>query len=128
MSKTVLIVDDEETIRSLVALILKNQGYDVIEAFNGNDALEKLRANRVAMVITDYIMPGMNGIRFIKELRKVPEWRTIPVIMISGSTEQLNREFMELGINEYIMKPFLSKRLTAVVSNLLNKENFIMTS
>lgn len=127
MSKTVLIVDDEETIRSLVGLILKNQGYDVIEAFNGNDALEKLRANRVAMVITDYIMPGMNGIHFIKELRKVPEWRTIPVIMISGSTEQLNREFMELGINEYIMKPFLSKRLTAVVSNLLNKENLIMT-
>lgn len=123
MSRTVLIVDDEPRIRSLVALILRNVGYGVLEAVNGEDALGMLRDNRVSLIITDYCMPGMNGFQFIRRLRKIPEYKTVPVILISGSSELILKEFIDEDISEFLMKPFIPKRLLDVVDSLMNTED-----
>lgn len=83
MSKTVLVVDDSAAIRQVVSITLKGAGYEVIEACDGKDALEKLNGQRVHLIISDVNMPVMDGLTFLKEVKARPEYKFTPVIMLT---------------------------------------------
>jgi two-component system chemotaxis response regulator CheY len=116
MQKNVLVVDDDSLIRQLVSLILRSAGYTAIEAVNGEDALNKLGSTRVEMVITDLRMPQMDGVEFIRQLRKRPEHESTPVVMMTSEfPDYKKKEGVLAGVNEWIAKPFIPQQLMHTV-------------
>lgn len=120
MSKTILTVDDSATIRQMLSLTLKDAGYAVVEAVDGVDALDKLAQQPVHMVITDLNMPKLDGIELIREIRKLPEHRFIPIIMLTTeSQESKKQEGKSAGASGWIVKPFKPQQLLSVVRMVL---------
>ncbi len=116
MSKTFLVVDDSASMRQLVSFTITNAGYDVLVAQDGTDALEKLRGTEVAMVITDLNMPGMDGIALIKTLRSMPDYKFIPIVMLTTEAEERKKQAgKEAGASGWIIKPFSPEQLLGVV-------------
>jgi two-component system chemotaxis response regulator CheY len=104
--KTVMIVDDAATVRLYHGDILRQAGYEVVEAFNGVEALEKILANPVDLMLVDINMPLMDGYSFLREARMHEDTMHIPAIMISTESEQADREKAFLnGANDYMIKP-----------------------
>ena len=117
MGKTVLVVDDAPTIRQLVSFTLKDEGYEVITAANGKEALEKLNGGAVSLVLTDLNMPEMDGISFIKGLRGRSNHRFTPIIVLSTeSQERKKQEAAEAGASCWIVKPFTPDALVELVN------------
>lgn len=117
--KTVLIVDDSETIRELLTAILKSRGFEIIEAESGSDALRKLNGYRPDMVITDIDMPDMNGIDLIKKLKEKKAYKDIPIIVLSSLSRKLaGVEEKDLDIAEWIEKPFSPRHLLSVIGKV----------
>ncbi|NMG03938.1 response regulator [Azoarcus taiwanensis] len=120
MSKTVLIVDDSASLRQVVSLSLKGAGYDVIEAADGRDALGKLGGQKVHLIISDVNMPNMDGITFVREVKKNPSYRFTPVIMLTTeATEEKKRLGQEAGARAWVVKPFQPQQMLAAVSKLV---------
>jgi two-component system chemotaxis response regulator CheY len=120
MSRTILAVDDSEDERTLLAFTLRLSGYQVIEAVNGADAIEKLHLHKVGMVITDLNMPNLNGIGLIRGIRQNDTWCNIPVIVLSGDPrESRKQEANEAGATGWIIKPVQVKQLLSVIENVL---------
>ncbi len=116
MGKNVLVVDDDALIRRLATLILRTAGYSVIEAVNGQDALNKLNATEVEMVITDFRMPQMDGMEFVKQLRARPAYRLVPVVMMTSEFHGYKKtEGEQAGVTDWILKPFLPQQLIHTV-------------
>ena len=116
MSKTILIVDDAATMRQLAGFTLKDAGFEVIDAVNGKDALNKLAGKKVNLVVTDLNMPEMNGIELIKALRSKPETKFTPIIMLTTeSDESIRKEGISAGAGAWIVKPFTPEDFTAIV-------------
>ena len=116
MGKTILLVDDAAVVRHVVSLTLRKAGYEVIEAVNGNDALQKLAQNKVGMIITDLNMPEMDGIELIRHLREKPVYRFLPVVMLTTvSQEERKKEGKQAGASGWLYKPFQSKDLLDTV-------------
>lgn len=114
--RKVLIVDDERYIRQLLSLMLTNEGYAVLEAENGREALEKLKNSTVEMIITDLRMPQMNGIEFVRELKKQPNCNSVPVVMITSDFEGYKMdEAKRAGVHQWIPKPFITQQLMETV-------------
>lgn len=117
--KTILIVDDEERMRTLIKVYLKKENFNVLEASNGRDALGKLKINSVELVILDVMMPIMDGWETCKEIRK---FSNIPIIMLTAKAEDEDQLLgFELGIDNYITKPFSPKILVAKVNALIKR-------
>ena len=105
--KTILVVEDEESIRSFVRAYLESEGFKVLEAGNGKQGLTVLGEQKPDLIITDIMMPVMDGIEFFKEIRRVPETKEIPVIMLTVKDEFSDIKYAYLlGVEEYITKPF----------------------
>lgn len=120
MAKTIMIVDDSATLRQVVSIALKGAGYDVMEAFDGKDALSKLNGKKVHLVISDVNMPNMDGITFVKELKQRSEYRFTPVIMLTTeSQETKKREGQAAGAKAWVVKPFQPAEMLAAVSKLV---------
>ena len=120
MSKTIMIVDDSSSVRSVVGIALKNEGYDVIEACDGSDALGKLSGQRVHLIISDVNMPVMDGITFVKEVKKRNEYKFTPICMLTTEAGQSKmQEGKEAGAKAWIVKPFQPPKLLDAVSKLL---------
>ncbi|WP_416560870.1 response regulator [Limnohabitans sp. yimb22184] len=119
---TILLVDDEELLRAGVQEMLEIQGYNVITAANGQHALECLDAQPIDLIITDLVMPKMNGIDFVQQLRQVrPD---VPVIVVSGSTRNIMQRYgidtiQVPGADASLPKPFKGVDLVAQVRQLL---------
>lgn len=114
--KKILIVDDASVFRQLLSLMLKRAGYEVIEAINGNDALKKVEAADIEMVITDLNMPVMDGIEFIRNFRNRQEHKFTPVLMLTTvSQESRKQEGSAAGASGWIYKPFNSRQLMDAV-------------
>ncbi len=114
MNKTVLIADDELRMRKLIADFLVREGYHVIEAGDGEMALDKLHQEKIDLVILDVMMPKYDGWTVCREIRKNSN---IPVIMLTAKGEEIDQLFgFEIGADEYITKPFSPKILTARVN------------
>ncbi len=121
MAKHILVADDSATIRKFVSTSLSMLGYTVTIAQDGMDALEKLAGQQVDLVITDLNMPNVDGFEFIKSLRELDAYKTIPIIILSSlsSPEDVTRG-MSLGANSYVNKPFDPKRIQYEVAKYLN--------
>lgn len=120
MSKRIMTVDDSISIRQMVGFTLAREGYEILEAVNGEDAEKKLDANDVHMMITDLNMPKMNGIELIKKVRSKPKYRYIPIVMLTTeSHEDSVLEGKAAGATGWIIKPFRPEQLVGVVKKLL---------
>jgi cellulose synthase/poly-beta-1,6-N-acetylglucosamine synthase-like glycosyltransferase/DNA-binding NarL/FixJ family response regulator len=113
---SVLCIDDEESVRKLVATALQRSGYDVITANNGQDALERLREAIPDLIISDVSMPTMDGLSFLRQLRSDADLKEIPFILLTAldNTENIE-EGLNLGADDYLTKPFEMRELLARV-------------
>ena len=117
----ILVVDDEVLIREVIAEYCKNEKYNVFEADNGIDAIELVRNNKVDLVILDIMMPKLDGFSACKEIKKI---KNVPIIMLSARGEEFDKLMgFDLGIDDYITKPFSPKELEARVKAVLRRTN-----
>lgn len=115
---TVLVVDDEYVISDILAFALEDAGYQVEKAGNGEKALELLNKTRVELLITDYMMPAMNGEELARTLRDDPQFKTLPIILMSGAQGSIGRE--NPGLFDGVLdKPFDPETLIAMVRQLM---------
>ncbi|MBC7320422.1 response regulator [bacterium] len=120
MMKSILIVDDAVSMRGLVAMTLRNAGYEVIEASDGKDALKKLETKRVNLIITDLNMPNMDGITLIKTLKSMPTFKLIPIVMLTTESQAEKKlEGQKAGAKAWIVKPFKPDTLLDVVRKII---------
>lgn len=119
MAKTIMVVDDSYSLRQVVSLALKSAGYDVFEAADGKDALSKLTGQKVHLVVSDVNMPNMDGITFVKEMRKLPAYRFTPVIMLTTENQEAKKaEGQAAGAKAWMVKPFKPEQMLMAVSKL----------
>lgn len=120
MAKTVMTVDDAATMRKMISLTLKGAGHMVLEAEDGQVALNALRDRSVDLVITDVNMPNMNGIELTRQLRQLPNFRSTPIIILTTESDQTKKmEGKAAGATGWIIKPFNQEQLLAVVKKVL---------
>ena len=120
MAKTILIVDDSASLRQVVAIALKGAGYDVIEACDGVDALSKLNGVKVHLIISDVNMPNMDGITLVKEVKKLPNYKFTPIIMLTTESQEGKKaEGQAAGAKAWVVKPFKPEQMLAAVSKLI---------
>lgn len=116
---TILVVDDELLIRKVIREYLESKNYKVLEAENGLDALRVLSSNKVNLIILDIMMPKMDGFACLEEIRKTKD---IPVIMLSAMKEETDKlNSFNLGVDDYVTKPFSPKELIARVKAHLKR-------
>ncbi len=119
----ILIVDDEELIRNVVKEYLEANNYNVMEAVDGKDAINKIKFNDYDLIILDIMMPNLDGVSVLKEIR---ETKDVPVIMLSARNQEYDKlEGFEYGADDYITKPFSPKELVARVKSILKRTNKI---
>ncbi len=121
MPKTILIVDDSSSLRTVVKLALTRAGYDVLEAGDGREALAVLeKAAKVHLVVSDVNMPQMDGISFVKQLKLHPRHKFVPVIMLTTEGQDAKKqEGRAAGAKAWIVKPFNPPQLLDAVSKLI---------
>ncbi|TAN60054.1 response regulator [bacterium] len=119
----ILVVDDFSTMRRIIKNILREIGYhNVEEAEDGAKALEKLKLTPFDFVVTDWNMPNMPGIELLKEIRKDPELKAIPVLMVTAESQKENVvQAVEAGVNNYIVKPFTATALKERIDLIIEK-------
>jgi two-component system, OmpR family, alkaline phosphatase synthesis response regulator PhoP len=121
MSKRILVVDDEDHIRAVVSLKLRNAGFEVLTAVDGEEAAELCRSERPDLIITDFQMPILTGMELCRQLRQDPQTRSIPAILLTARGFDLEPEEMaEAGIAVVLAKPFSPRELLERVNALLN--------
>jgi two-component system chemotaxis response regulator CheY len=120
MSKTIMTADDSPSMREMVSFTLKNAGYAVVEAVDGKDALTKLTGAPIHMLITDLNMPNMDGIELIRQVRLLPQYKYMPIVMLTTeSQDQKKQAGRAAGASGWIVKPFRSEQLLMVAKKLL---------
>ncbi|WP_447779946.1 response regulator [Aeromonas veronii] len=120
MGKTILIVDDSATIRQVVGMTLKGAGYEVMEASDGKDALNKLDGKKINLIISDVNMPNMDGITFVKEAKKLANYKFTPVIMLTTeSQDSKKQEGQAAGAKAWVVKPFQPEQMLTAVAKLI---------
>jgi len=120
MGKKILMVDDSASVRQMMSFTLQNAGYEVIEARDGQEALDIYPGSGASMLITDLNMPKMDGYGLIEEVRRRPGSRFLPIIMLTTESEQGKKDqAKELGASGWITKPFRPDQLLKVVGMVL---------
>lgn len=118
MSNTVMVVDDSSSFRTVVTLALKRVGYSVVEASDGRDAVRKLGAQPIDLIVCDVNMPEMDGISFVRHVRGTATHRRTPVIMLTTETSDAKKQAgRDVGANAWITKPFQPSKLVEMVGN-----------
>lgn len=120
MNKNILVVDDSLTARRIIGFFLKDSGYKTIDAKNGIEALEKMTRCPIDLVITDLNMPKMDGIELINSIKNDPNFKTIPVIIVTTEKEDDQKEKgMKSGASAYLEKPVTKNMLIKEVDSFL---------
>jgi two-component system chemotaxis response regulator CheY len=122
-TKTILIADDSASMRAMLVAIVETIGdYQIVEASSGFEALRLLPRDRVDLILTDINMPDINGLELISYLRANPNYKDIPVFIISteGSAKDI-RKGKQLGADEYLVKPFSPETLQLLINKYLSK-------
>jgi two-component system response regulator ResD len=125
-SQTILIVDDETTLREVVRRYLELDGFAVLEAQNGPQALDLLRQQRADLILLDIMLPGLDGFTITRSVRHAPEIHTVqgdvPIIMLTSRGDEMDRiTGFELGVDDYVVKPFSPRELVARVKAVLRR-------
>lgn len=120
MAKTILILDDSAPIRQVVGIALRGAGYEVIEAKDGLDGIDKLDGQKLNLIITDVNMPRMDGITFVKEVKKMPRYKFTPIIILTTeSQDNKKQEGRAAGAKAWVVKPFQPPQLLDAVAKLI---------
>lgn len=125
----ILIVDDEENIVQLVSYNLEKEGYEVIAAYDGKSALNKINFEKPDLILLDIMLPELDGLEVCRALRKEEATAQIPIIMLTAKSDELDKVLgLELGADDYMTKPFSPRELLARIKvrlrrNLGNEEN-----
>jgi two-component system, chemotaxis family, chemotaxis protein CheY len=120
MAKTILAVDDSGSLRQMVVFSLKAAGYQVTEAVDGQDGLEKAKEQTFDLVLTDQNMPRMDGLTLIKALRAIASYQRVPILMLTTeASDEMKAKGKAAGANGWLVKPFDPQRLTEVVKKVI---------
>ncbi len=118
-SSTILLVDDEDSVQKLLAYPLEREGYRVLQARDGEEALERFASERVDLVVLDIMLPKLDGLEVCKRLRAQSE---VPIIMLTARDDELDKVLgLELGADDYITKPFSIREFRSRVRALLRR-------
>lgn len=113
---SILVVDDERAFCEVVTVILESQGYQVHKAHHANDAFSLLDETTPGLILTDMMMPDIDGVSLIKRLRETPAWADIPVVVVSAYSEpEIQKNAFEAGAAGFIAKPFSASELRSTV-------------
>ena len=122
MKKKILAVDDEKDILDLVSYNLAKEGYEIVTAADGEDALKRVKAERFDLIVLDLMMPAIDGIELCKMLKSNEETESIPIIMLTAKSEELDKVLgLEMGADDYVTKPFSPRELIARVKAVLRR-------
>lgn len=121
MTKTILVVDDSESIREIVGFTLENEGFNVLFGENGQDALKHLNKEPIIdLIVTDLHMPVMNGIEFIKLVRNNREYKSVPILFLTTESQTAKKmEAKEAGATGWIIKPFVPAKLIEAINKVM---------
>lgn len=120
MAKTILAVDDSASIRKMVQFTLKGAGYDVVEAVDGQDGLERARNQQVNLVLTDQNMPRMYGLTLIRSLLSMQEYKNVPILVLTTeSSGEMKAKGRAAGATGWLVKPFAPQGLVDVVKKVI---------
>ncbi len=120
MPKSILVVDDAGSMRGLIAMTLRSNGYEAVEACDGLDGLDKLTQNKFDMILTDLNMPNMNGIEMIRQIKAQAQYRFIPIVMLTTESEESKKQQgQQAGAKAWIVKPFKPDTLLNVVKKII---------
>lgn len=120
MAKTILAVDDSSSLRQMVAFSLKAAGYQVVEAVDGQDGLDKAKQQTVDLVLTDQNMPRMDGISLTKKLRDNPKFKATPILILTTeSSDQMKQAGRAAGATGWLVKPFDPAKLLEVIKKVV---------
>jgi DNA-binding response OmpR family regulator len=118
-SSTILLVDDEESVQKLLAYPLEREGFRVVQAWDGEEALARFAAERIDLVVLDLMLPKLDGLEVCKRLRATS---TVPIIMLTARDDELDKVLgLELGADDYITKPFSIREFRSRVRALLRR-------
>jgi DNA-binding response OmpR family regulator len=119
-TKKILLVDDSSTVLLMEKMLLANEGYDLVTASNGRDAIQKTEAERPDLILLDVVMPDINGFEACKQIRARDVNRQIPIIMVTTRSEAANVQIgFESGCNDYVTKPINGVELLTKIKNHL---------
>ena len=121
--KKILIVDDEKPISDIIKFNMTKEGYEVVTAFNGREALEQFEAEQPDIIILDLMLPEIDGLEVAKTIRKTS---SVPIIMLSAKDSEFDKVIgLELGADDYVTKPFSNRELQARVKALLRRTDIV---
>lgn len=121
--KKILVVDDEPDVASLLTLLLKSQGYDVVSAADGQEALEKARSGKPDLILLDIMLPKLDGYKVARMLKFDENFRHIPIIMLTAKIQEKDKQTgLEMGADAYVSKPFNTPQLLDLVKDTLVKK------
>ena len=120
MAKTILIVDDSASLRQVVKIALMDAGYEVIEAGNGQEGLQRLDGRKIHLIVSDVNMPVMDGLSFVRAAKQLPAYKFTPIIMLTTEAgEDKKAEGKAAGVRAWVVKPFQPPVLLDAVSKLV---------
>ena len=120
MAKSILAIDDSASIRQMVGFTLKSSGYEVVEAVDGMDGLDKAKGKTFNLILTDQNMPRMDGLTLIKSLRGLPQYKTVPILMLTTeSSDAMKQQGRAAGATGWLVKPFDPQKLVEVVKKVI---------
>jgi two-component system chemotaxis response regulator CheY len=118
--KQILAVDDSASVRQMVSFTLRKVGFEVVEAVDGKDGLDKASGGKFDMIITDLNMPNMDGIQMISAVRKLPGCAFIPILMLTTESQAEKKDAgRKAGATGWIVKPFNADQLISVIHKLV---------
>jgi two-component system chemotaxis response regulator CheY len=118
--KRIMTVDDSASLRQMVGVVLRGGGYEVVEAVDGLDALSKLKGQELHLFLTDVNMPKMDGLEFTRQLRAIPQYKFVPIVLLTTeSNPEKKKEGKAAGATAWIVKPFDPDQLLAVVKKVV---------
>ena len=117
----ILVVDDSPSLRQMLQIILQNSGHEVICAEDGKQAIETVSEVQFDLILSDFNMPHLTGPEFISRLRQLPQYRFIPVILLTTETDEDKKQLgRDAGASGWLKKPFDPEQLVVTVNSLLN--------
>jgi two-component system chemotaxis response regulator CheY len=120
MGNLIMTVDDSASMRDMIRFTLRNAGYDVAEAVDGRDALQKLPGSATRLLITDLNMPHVDGLELVRQVRQMPAFRYLPIIMLTTESQDAKKlAGKAAGASGWIVKPFRAEQLVAVVKRFV---------
>lgn len=120
MSKTILAVDDSASMRQMIGATLRSAGYQVVEARDGEEALDYARKHRVDLVLADVNMPGIDGITLVAQLRTLPAYHLTPLLLLTTeSSPERKQQGKQAGATGWMVKPFHPTQLLATLERVL---------